>query len=296
MTDPPATASKDAEAIEIDLFCPGCGYDLRALTGGTCPECGIEVDLAKLRESSIPWVLGEGFFGKMWGFVRTCDRATFRPTRFCREVARPVSLLHGRWFRRIVVWVAWLTLLATAAVDWVLLIYMKGEADDWSDFFRDAGISQAGFYVSIALLVLLFLVGFTGLHLYALHPRALAVERQDRAVALGHYACAPLALLPVLLVLRVAGLLLAWVGDLPASWATDLGMTVWGVSWLLAPMLVLLMLRNTYVFAGRAAQRSGFAQAGLALLVPLLWLGWGMVVFAVLPAVAGLVYLFFITG
>ena len=26
------------------VFCPSCGYDLRATTGATCPECGGEID------------------------------------------------------------------------------------------------------------------------------------------------------------------------------------------------------------------------------------------------------------
>ena len=103
---------------DIDLFCPGCGYDLRALQGNACPECGISVDLEKLRESSIPWILSEGFIAKAWGFLRTCDRATLRPTRFCREVSRPVLLREAQRFRRIMIWLVWLTLLAAAAADW----------------------------------------------------------------------------------------------------------------------------------------------------------------------------------
>jgi len=35
---------------ERDAPCARCGYNLRGLTGGACPECGWEVSLEKLRE------------------------------------------------------------------------------------------------------------------------------------------------------------------------------------------------------------------------------------------------------
>jgi len=36
-------------AIDYDLECPTCGYDLRGLTEQRCPECGCAFDLAALR-------------------------------------------------------------------------------------------------------------------------------------------------------------------------------------------------------------------------------------------------------
>lgn len=33
-----------------DVRCPGCGYNLRGLEEGTCPECGFGVNLEALRE------------------------------------------------------------------------------------------------------------------------------------------------------------------------------------------------------------------------------------------------------
>ncbi|XAL98508.1 zinc ribbon domain-containing protein [Phycisphaeraceae bacterium D3-23] len=281
----------------IDLFCPACGYDLRGLETEACPECGAGVDLAQLRLSSIPWVLAQGFWGRVKGFLRTCERVMFKPARFSREVARPVSLKEARRFRSVVVGVVWLTLLAAAAMDWLLLVYAQGQADDWGDFFEVSGISEAWLYITAALLLLLFLVGFTGLHLYALHPKALPVERQNRAVALGHYACAPLAFLPFVLLIRVTGAAIAWVGEAAdADWASILGMALWAVTWLLGPVLVFWFLGVILYLTSRSVHRSGLAQVGLALGVPLLWLVWALFVFAILPAGVLFVYLFFITG
>jgi hypothetical protein len=40
-----------------DVACPGCGYNLRDLTGGVCPECGQEIvlhlQLAELRQAAL---------------------------------------------------------------------------------------------------------------------------------------------------------------------------------------------------------------------------------------------------
>jgi len=36
-----------------DVACPKCGYNLRALKVGTCPECGWEIDFEQLREPGV---------------------------------------------------------------------------------------------------------------------------------------------------------------------------------------------------------------------------------------------------
>lgn len=36
------------------LYCPACDYDLRALTGAICPECGAAIDRELLQRSPIP--------------------------------------------------------------------------------------------------------------------------------------------------------------------------------------------------------------------------------------------------
>jgi hypothetical protein len=43
----------------------------------------------------------------------------------------------------------------------------------------------------------LFLFTATGAASYFFHPRSISIERQNRAIALSYYACAPLALTPI---------------------------------------------------------------------------------------------------
>ena len=91
--------------------------------------------------------------------------------------------------------------------------------------------------------------------------------QENRAVALGHYACAPLAALPFILLLRLCGAGMGlWGRSIDVLWVEDLGLALWAVTWLLLPVPALMFLRCTYVFAGKAAHRGGFAQLGLFLL------------------------------
>src|SRR4051812_29675363 len=60
MTDsasPDALTNADALPADAGLFCLGCGYDLRGLSGDTarCPECGLAIDRTVGGASRIPW-------------------------------------------------------------------------------------------------------------------------------------------------------------------------------------------------------------------------------------------------
>ncbi len=45
-----------------DVPCPGCEYNLRGLTGETCPECGKQVTIAWLRQHMGPRVSPTGLY------------------------------------------------------------------------------------------------------------------------------------------------------------------------------------------------------------------------------------------
>ena len=128
----------------------------------------------------------------------------FRQSRFCEEMARPVSYADAQRFR----WVTILhmhvpLLLATAG--WYL--------GAWPTLFDDPLANQlfrqiwpaVGLHVCVAL----FLAAVTGFPSYFFQPRGQSVEVQNRAIAMSYYACSPLAVsvLPVAL----AGFLI-WVG------------------------------------------------------------------------------------
>jgi predicted RNA-binding Zn-ribbon protein involved in translation (DUF1610 family) len=92
-----------------ELFCPECGYNLRGITSARCPECGTEIDRAKLAESQIPWV-HRAKIGRVRAYVRTAWLATARPNRLAMEMAGPVSYEDARKFWLVTVGVAWVAL------------------------------------------------------------------------------------------------------------------------------------------------------------------------------------------
>ncbi|MEO0588044.1 MAG: zinc ribbon domain-containing protein, partial [Planctomycetota bacterium] len=100
---------------QIDILCPACGYDLRAGTSTTCPECGAPIDREELAKPSIPWAIANNPSQKITGFISTVLHVTFRDQRIWRQIARPVDRRAARWFHLTTVAMAWLGLVGVAA-------------------------------------------------------------------------------------------------------------------------------------------------------------------------------------
>src|SRR5258706_15900939 len=43
------------EAVDRDVYCPHCAYNLRGVASSQCPECGQTVDRTILAQSILPW-------------------------------------------------------------------------------------------------------------------------------------------------------------------------------------------------------------------------------------------------
>jgi len=226
----------------------------------------------------------------MLAFLKTTWSVTTQPSHFCREIARPVSLGDARRFRRVVVVLIWLSAIGTIIND----AWVPGWLNSNSDFVRflneemhlPSGVAAAG----TALLLLLLFIGGTGLHLYWLHPKSLPIELQNRSVALGHYACAPLAWLAIFSVLNAIGSAIETAGiNANDADLRGIGQSIWGIATCMAAVSVFLFWRNTWIFARKTAQRGGLGQIALAVTLPLLWIAWLVVVMAVIPLAIGFV-------
>ena len=77
-------------AIDVDIFCPTCGYNLRGLTGNRCPECGGDIEAYRQRGSLLPWVYRDRI-GRFRAFWKTVWLVTFDDRRLATEVGRPVG-------------------------------------------------------------------------------------------------------------------------------------------------------------------------------------------------------------
>ncbi len=98
----PAEITIDAPlpAIESDLYCPKCGYNLRGLTGNRCPECGDDIAIIRERKSQIPWLYRDKE-GTLHAYWKTVWLVMGRNQRFCLEIGREIDEGEARRFRRV---------------------------------------------------------------------------------------------------------------------------------------------------------------------------------------------------
>ena len=188
------------------LLCPGCEYDLRGIESERCPECGLVIDREAIRHSRVPWEHRKQI-GTIRAFWRTVWRATFSPLKLGAEVARPVSLQDARLFRRIVIAITATPLIVAAIVLRYLeqntaMLLVAGpsvgmnppgsRADVLTDLATCFAAGLGSWWIP-SVGILIYVICLSGAGMYFFHPRALSRERQNRAIAISHYASAPLA-------------------------------------------------------------------------------------------------------
>lgn len=172
-----------------DLFCPACGYNLRGTRSAHCPECGLAVDRELLAASRIPWVHRRRI-GRWKAYWRTNFLAMFHPARLAEEMERPVSLSDAQRFRHVTVLAAFVPLAAWA--EWFAEHELHFSVGGGPRF--DLGwLLEYGAVAAPAFSLWLLVLMVSGAGSYFFHPRRLPIVRQNRAVALSYYACAPLA-------------------------------------------------------------------------------------------------------
>jgi hypothetical protein len=189
--------------IDDDAFCAHCGYNLRGVESDRCPECGHGFDRATLKVSRIPWEHRREI-GRFRAYWRTVWLITSMHRLLAEELSRPLSFQSANRFR-------WLTILLVYLALWlpVLAMYVTGKPISVT---KDEAVLHVFAMIwpvaAVGAALFLALAAVTGLPGYFFHPRGLPVERQNHAIALSYYACAPLAGAPVLVLLAVAGVAL----------------------------------------------------------------------------------------
>ena len=265
MTFPVATESSD-DAI----YCPSCGYDLRGIDNSLkCPECGLPLDRARLHASAIPWT-HRAEIGRVRAYVHTVELVIRKPTRAAGDVARPVSFADAQRFRRLTVLVAMIgpVLLFAFAVVLVILDRPITMSPTASTPVRIGWALELGLVPVILGALYAFLLAASGVASYFFHPRTLPIERQNRAVALSCYACAPMALtLPSMLSIFLG---LAFVRGVGMNQPVVTAGVVAAAS--VAPLLQAVSMLNSPVRMLRRATHCGVARAfALAVSLPILW-------------------------
>lgn len=297
----PASISAD-----VDLICPECGYDLRGIESGRCPECGQELDRDKLRRSSIPWSYRHEI-GTWKAYWRTVEMVIRRPGLVAADVTRSVSLEDAQKFRRVTAFVA-----ASVPIALLLFAYVKaldllsGPPIVSAMFFNPSSADPnpplpawytLGWFLEFAVVLIiaasvwLFFFAVSGVASYFFHPAGLPVVRQNRAVALSHYACAPLAITP-LTALLAAAFCAAQIYD----WFNRKSMA-FILAALTSVMIVALIVQSLATIAAplrllvRTTRCSGLRVLAMAIALPICWTVLGAIVLIGIPAAAAFIAL-----
>lgn len=179
---------KDVEAA--DLFCLGCGYDLRGLLGDAdpdarCPECGRRFDPAEHAGLRAPWPYRSraGAWNAYW---HTAALVTFRPAEFAARFRWAQVRHHGSpAFRSITV--------ASAAA----AVVLAAAAGAWHA--RLTGVGVAILLAALVPTTLAFFYAATDLAGFFTGPRLASDTSEEafRAQIVNDYASAALAWVPL---------------------------------------------------------------------------------------------------
>ncbi|UCG17748.1 MAG: hypothetical protein JSV19_06900 [Phycisphaerales bacterium] len=179
-------------AIPADIYCQECGYDLRGLTSARCPECGRSLASLRSPDPQIPWGRRRelGWFRAYWS---TVWMAIYRRRQLWEEMVRPVSYADSQRFRWITIAHAYVPILLGSLVLYGLDA-RRGPKGIFNNELGHELIAACWPLASVNVGFLMFMAAMTGVMSSFFHPRRLALEQQNRAVALSYYACAPVAL------------------------------------------------------------------------------------------------------
>ncbi len=255
--------------------CPNCGYDLRAMAGSRCSECGLELDLASLAASAIPWAARRRI-GRVRAYVRTVWQITADARGVRHELSRPQAIGDGRGFARItgtLLGLMFVGLLLGAWAtfdDWTLNIappsiwpgagpVLPGWAQDlmvpWLAGFELPGVAPGcAFLLGMAL---------AWMPRSVFHARRLPTERGLAVEALAGYLGAPLLVAPVgLLMVGIGGALVEGSSDAASAGAALL---ILGFTVAVASVLLALLRAGQWVARSRHAGLLRGAAASLEL-------------------------------
>lgn len=270
-----------AGAASLDeANCTGCGYSLRGLPESSerCPECGESLTAIRAQSATLPWARARGVFGSYRAYWRTVLLVLVQGRRFRAELARPVDYGKAQGFRFLTV------AHALAAPPAMLALLQVVEAEPIGDSVR--GISPAIALTAYACIAL-FLLAATGIPSYFFHPRCLPLGRQNRGIALSYYACAPLAALPLSVIVSAMLFGLAWVFRIDPGgrrdWAELLSETLSLVALIGVPLAVMLLWWLSVLNLGKAALQSAPRVAQMALLIPMIWVLLALFMAVVVP-------------
>jgi hypothetical protein len=255
--------------MSVEMHCPHCGYDLRHIDSERCPECGEAIDRSRLGQSIIPW-LHRARIGRYRAFWRTVNLVSLRPARLGREMNVPANLPDAQRFR-------WMVVLH-AFVPVVIALFPLARGFYYNSLARlfwvandpVGSIVQSLIVLAALAAVAIGLFAVTGVAGHFFHPKTLSPTQQTRAVVLSYYAAAPLAYLPITVVLVFAAAIFA--DKMPRTRMPVLivaAVALAGIAVMIIQLIV--MLRSPLVLLERATHRGIERQIIAGVMLPFLW-------------------------
>jgi hypothetical protein len=234
--------------------CDECGYRLRGLTVTRCPECGTEFDPRAAPQADIPW-LRRGELGVTSAYVQTVTMILIQPRRFAAELCRPVrvSAEDAYEFRLLSIFISSVSVLLALAA------YLRDPLSLWP-------------MRVVPMLAMAWVVIAAGLRLASDLPTFIwggLPRRASQLSPLHQYACAPLALLPLVAAPWVLGLMI-FEADM-----VDSGGQITPAAWLFVAALLVPIVVLAWLIPVRfmdAATHNRERVTLLAVYLPIHWL------------------------
>jgi len=193
-----------ASEVPLNLYCISCGYNQRGITSAHCPECGQDFSKVPPSPTRLPW-LHRRYRGFLRSYWRTVMMVIFQPRLFREQIDNPIAFSDARRFWLLTIVFAYVPVVGAAVQIYHTPSQPGSMLREIQSLFIPLRVLPPGAAFLAGLF--LFLTFATGLPSYFCHPRALPIERQNRAIALSYFASAPLALMPFI----VASMLVAQV-------------------------------------------------------------------------------------
>ncbi len=225
-------------------------------------------------------------------YWKTVWMVMFRPVQFCEQYAHILSLSDARWFRLVTVLHAYLPIMVATLYLYAtrpVVPEVSNPVQQWisgggamsGPTFVDRAYAEVWPVVILHICFVLFLITATGIPSYFFRPRSVALQQQKNAAAMSLYACAPLALYPVIaLVICIMALIVDLWGFAhmvaASSWPA-IGFYVtpcvcvfaWYWSLLRLVQRIMPLLRQRHVSVG--------------VLLPFVWLGLAGIMLGLIP-------------
>jgi hypothetical protein len=266
MDGPQNHVSEVTAGASRTVLCPGCGYDLRGMTGDRCSECGLVIDHKALRRSAFPWAHRKSV-GRVRAFLKTVWLVTADSQALRMEAAKEQSVRDAARFAR---WVA-LSLSVCFVAVVVLIVHENGIREmavqppsqsgvGWrmSGWEQDLLVPwSAGIVLWPALFAYPVLLAFyfTGAPAAIFRARGISADRAGTVAAIGRYAAAPLFLVPLAALLLGAAALLILVSERSGS-KSMLPPAIMIVAGILFYLLLLVAILGTVYRTGQWRSRT----------------------------------------